>query len=200
MDKNGTTITKVVRPDPLPNMKALEQIPQADRLITKIGSTRKCLQKYEVYAPVTRDEESTQARYGISHEEVDQKGIRGFTTGPDYPGVGFDFDADPVITQDPEKPDKPFIDYPLKSDGHNAMQVLMDGYKPGQKSEKGAAAAATKVKATKYDTLNAGLVGMGVDEAAIAEIAKLPTEPERQLAFADLMAKAAKTLAKKARK
>ncbi len=200
MDKNGTTITKVVRPDPLPNMKALEQIPQADRLITKIGSTRKCLQKYEVYAPVTRDEESTQARYGISHEEVDQKGIRGFTTGPDYPGVGFDFDADPVITQDPEKPDKPFIDYPLKSDGHNAMQVLMDGYKPGQKSEKGAAAATTKVKATKYDTLNAGLIGMGVDEAAIAEIAKLPTEPERQLAFADLMAKAAKTLAKKAKK
>ncbi len=194
---NGTSTPKVTRPDPLPNMEAIERFPQADRLVTKIGSTRKCLQRYEIYAPITRDEETTQARYGVSHEAVDEKGIRGFTTGPDYPGVGFDFDADPVVTQDPEKPDKPFIDYPIKPDGHNQMQVLMDGYKPGQKSEKGTAAAATKLKAQKYDSLRSGTDSMGLSEADFAEAADAPTEHERNIKLAALLARKAKELTRK---
>ncbi len=202
-ENNGTSTPKAPETEYHAGSGESALIPNEKRLVTKIGSTKKSLQKYEIYFLVPETDEECQARYGIPLSALIIKGVQGLSTGPDYPGVGFDFKASAKVTADPKNTDKDFVDYPLKRNaegiiiGHSEMQTLADGYQPGQRV---VGTGGQKVKAAKYDALNAGLVGMGVDEAAIAEIAELPTEPERQLAFADLMAKAAKTLAKKARK
>ncbi len=203
-ENDGTNSTPKVETEYHANMDAIDGIPQHKRLVTKIGSTKKSLQKYEIYFLVPETDEESKARYGVPLSALIIKGVQGLSTGPDYPGVGFNFDVPAITTVYPKNADKPFVDYPLKVNaetgnitGHIEMQTLADGYKPGMRV---AATGGQKVKAAKYDALNAGMAAMGVDEAKIAEIAKLPTEPERQLAFADLMAKAAKTLARKAKK
>ncbi len=171
-------------------------IPNDKRLVTKIGSTKKSLQKYEIYFLVPETDEECKARYGIPLSALIIKGVQGLSTGPDYPGVGFDFDAVPIETVDPKNADKSFVDYPLKKNeegavvGHIEMQTLADGYQPGQRV---AGTGGQKVKAAKYDALNAGMVAMGISEAEIAECAG------DQIALANLMARKAKAFAKKAR-
>ena len=171
-------------------------IPNDKRLVTKIGSTKKSLQKYEIYFLVPETDEECQARYGIPLSALIIKGVQGLSTGPNYPEVGFDFNVAPVITDDPKSPDKPFTDYPLKNDsegnvsGHIEMQTLADGFQPGQRA---AATGGQKAKAKKYDALNAGMAAMGITEAEIAECAG------DQMALAGLMARKAKAFAKKAR-
>ncbi len=175
-------------------------IPNDKRLVTKIGSTKKSRQKYEIYFLVPETDEECKARYGIPLSALIIKGVQGLSTGPDYPGVGFNFDAAPVTTVDPKNADKPFVDYPLKENeegaiiGHIEMQTLADGYQPGQRVAASVAEKAeAKAKAKKYDVLNGGMTAMGIGEAEIAECAG------DQIALANLMARKAKAFAKKAR-
>ena len=171
-------------------------IPNDKRLVTKIGSTKKSLQKYEIYFLVPETDEECKARYGIPLSALIIKGVQGLSTGPDYPSVGFDFEAITKVTADPKNADKDFVDYPLKRNaegiiiGHEAMQTLADGYQPGQHV---AATGGQKAKAKKWDKVDAGLTAMGITEAEIDECAG------DQMALAGLMARKAKTFAKKAR-
>lgn len=195
MGENGTETPKIETQYHAGSGKSA-LIPNDKRLVTKIGSTKKSLQKYEIYFLVPENDEECKARYGIPLSDLIIKGVQALSTGPNYPEVGFDFKAAPVITKDPKNPDKDFTDYPLKIDaegltsGHKEMQTLADGYQPGQRV---AATGGQKAKAQKYDALNAGMAAMGITEEEIAEC------KGDQLALAGLMARKAKAFAKKAR-
>ncbi len=197
MEENNGTSTPKVETEYHANMDAIDGIPQHKRLVTKIGSTKKSLQKYEIYFLVPETDEECKARYGIPLSALIIKGVQGMSTGPDYPGVGFNFDVPAVTTVDPKNADKPFVDYPLKVNaetgnitGHIEMQTLADGYKPGMRV---AATGGQKVKAAKYDILDAGMTTMGITKAEITECG------DDKMALAGLMARKAKAFAKKAR-
>jgi len=191
-EKNGTSVAKVIRPEAEPNMKAMERFPSDIRLTHKVGSARKCLQKHEVYWERVSTEEDAQRRYGVPLQDIIDKGILQYMTGPAYELL-FNKDVEPTITPDPSNPDKPFVDYPLIEDGHDQLQLSADNFKPGQKSERSTAAKVEKVKAAKFDTLNGTLALMGIDEVQIAACGN------DRIKLATLLSKAAKETAKKAR-
>ncbi len=199
MDENGTSTPKI-ETEYHAGSGDSALIPNDKRLVTKIGSTKKSLQKYEIYFLVPETDEECKARYGIPLSALIIKGVQGLSTGPDYPGVGFDFDEEAVTTVDPKAADKPFVDYPLKTNdegsviGHIEMQTLADGYQPGQRV---AATEGQKAKAKKYDTLKSGTDSMGISNADLAEAGDAPTEHERNIKLAALLARKAKELTKK---
>lgn len=82
-------------------------------LITRIGFTAKSDEKFEILWPIPESDEECKERYDCELAVLIQAGVRQFSTRPDYGFVGFDSDGD------------------LKHEGHEAMQVLADGYKVG---------------------------------------------------------------------
>ena len=178
MPESNNEVAK--RPDSIPfafipDMTGLVQ--DSDYIIGTTGSCKKCLNKYELVALVPNCETLSiedvatflAENWNLSLQECINQGIRHLTYKPDYHGVGYDYDAEPTTTEDPTKPGSPFADHPLKPEGHEAMQLLLDGYKAGQRTT----TPGLKKKAAEMDSLNAELAEAEMDMPALrAMIAK----------------------------
>ena len=92
---------------------AIREFDNTKNLITNIGFTAKADEKYEILWPIPSDDAGCMERYDCSLAVLIQAGVRQFSTRPDYKTVGFEDSGD------------------LKDEGHEAMQVLADGYKVG---------------------------------------------------------------------
>ena len=136
------------------NTDASELIPSDKRLVTNIGSHRGAEDRYEIYFLVPQNDEEAQARYDCTLAYLIEAGIRQLTTRVDYPSVGFDDNGN------------------LKEAGHEAMQVLADGYKVGAKRVAG---VTQKKKAAELDQIqkNAEDVDMDDKEALARFVAGL---------------------------
>lgn len=110
-------------------------------LITNIGFTAKSDVKYQILWGVPTTDEECQKRYDCSLAVLIEAGIRQFSTRPNYKDVGFEEDGT------------------LKPEGHEAMQVLADGYQVGQRTT----GVTLKVMAQKAKAAEAEL-GMTMEE------------------------------------
>ncbi len=123
-------------------------------VITSVGFSQTASEKYQIVMSIPDSEEEAQDRYGCTLRELTAAGVRQLSYRPTYPEVGFDEDGT------------------LKDGGHEAMQTLADGYKPGQRRTGG---PTQKVKASAYDALMAEAKESGLTESdvrALIEAAK----------------------------
>lgn len=117
------------------NMDASEAIPNTKRLTTNVGAIRGADERYEVYFLIPETNEEAIERYDCKLSDLVEMGVRQIATRVDYPSVGFDEVGD------------------LKDGGHEAMQVLADGYKVGAKRITG---VTQKKKAAQFDSIQKG--------------------------------------------
>ena len=110
-------------------------------LITRIGFTANSDEKFEIVWDIPATDEEAKSRYDCELKDLVVAGIRQFSTRPNYKDVGFDEDGT------------------LKAEGHEAMQIMADGYQVGRQatgiSQK---AVVAKVKAAESE------LGMTHDE------------------------------------
>lgn len=115
-------------------------------VITSVGFSQSSTEKFQIAWPIPDSEEEAQERYDCSLRELTAAGVRQLSYRPTYPEVGFDEDGT------------------LKDGGHEAMQALADGYKPGQRRTGG---PTQKVKASAYDALMEEAKASGLTEADV---------------------------------
>ena len=101
-------------------------------VITSVGASQTASNKYQIVMMIPDSEEEAQDRYGCTLRELTAAGVRQLSYRPTYPDVGFNEDGT------------------LKKGGHEAMQTLADGYKPGQRRSGG---PTQKAKASAFDDL-----------------------------------------------
>lgn len=128
-------------------------------IVTNIGAHRGADTVFEIYWKVPSSDEESQDRYGCDLIDLVEAGVRQLSTRPDYKTVGFEDDGS------------------LKDGGHEAMQALADGYKPGQRV---AATGGVKAKAKKLDSITEKY-GEGSMDTLEAKLAKLKELEEKGL-------------------
>ncbi len=126
------------------NEEASEKIPNTKRLVTNIGAFRGVDTKYEIYFLIPESDEEASERYDCKLANLVEMGVRQIATRIDYPSVGFDEDGG------------------LKEGGHEAMQVLADGYKVGAKRVAG---VTQKKKAAELDNIKKSAGEVDMDDA-----------------------------------
>jgi len=121
--------------DPVVPTKGTEN---KDYIVTAIGRGRGAKTKYRLVYPVPQTDEEAQERYGVDLFAIRLAGVKAFTTGPDYSKHEL---AGKSVWQE---------DGTLVPGGHEELQKLADGYKPGQRT----AGEGAKAKAAKFDELS----------------------------------------------
>lgn len=97
-------------------------------------------------------------RYDCDLQTLIEAGIRNFTTRPDYLAVGFEFAQDEKGNDIRKQP------VALKSNGHEEMQTLADGFQPGRTQRTG---ESVKAKAAKADQMDKKLAEYGVTDLEV---------------------------------
>ncbi len=121
---------------------SLERPDDQDYLGTDIGFEQGVDIKYTIWWLIPKTDEEAQERYGCDLADLVANGVRQLSTRPNYKLVGF--------TEDGE----------LKENGHEEMQTLADGYKPGRR----AIGTGQKKKAQTLDSL---MSEMGIDDPEV---------------------------------
>jgi len=154
-----TEQSKVVRPEPEPYVGDQTGERDKDFIVATIGGAKKCLNRYEITIPVpnvslmasVEDLDKACQLKGISLQDAINAAHRQiFGYRPPF-DLGFDKEAEPTQTSDGDN--APFIDYPLKAEGHAGLQKIADEYVPGRVTT--SVVKIAKKKAADFDNLEA---------------------------------------------